>query len=196
MSHRTKDLAPLAGLRHVIRELRYHEASRQVLSIVLIPFFAFIAEQTVTLLTIATPLILVGTALRLYASGCILKNEQLATYGPYALVRHPLYTGNILIVFGFSISSGLWWSVPLALFFFWFYYPTAIEYEDRKLRQLFGSDWENWSARIPALVPTFSNLAAVSEGSWSFRKSSRQNGEPLIVIFILLCIAYVAWRLP
>lgn len=196
MSHRTKDLAPLAGLRHVIRELRYHEASRQVLAIVLIPFFAFIAEPTVTLVVIATPLILAGTALRLYASGCILKNEQLATYGPYAMVRHPLYTGNILIVLGFSISSGLWWSVLLALFFFWFYYPTAIEYEDRKLRRLFGSDWESWSARIPALVPTFSNLAAVSEGSWSFRKSSRQNGEPLIVVFVLLCLAYVAWHLP
>jgi len=84
----------------------------------------------------------------------------------------------------------------VTLVFFWFYYPTAIEYEDRKLRRLFGSTWETWSSRTPALLPTFSNLGAVSDGSWSIRKSSQQNGEPLIVAFIAFWIAYVVWHLP
>ncbi len=196
MSHRTKDLPPLRGPAHALRELRYHEASRQVLAIVLIAIFALISQPTVKLLWIGTTLIALGTALRLYASGFIIKNEQLATYGPYALVRHPLYTGNILIIIGFSVSSGIWWTAFLALNFFWFYYPTAIEYEDRKLNRIFSAAWESWSARTPALIPTLSNLGAVSEGSWSFSKSSRQNGEPIIVVYILVCLAYVAWQLP
>ena len=196
MSHRTKDLPPLTGLSHAVRELRYHEASRQVLAVVLIAVFALVAQPTLTLLWLGAPPILAGMGLRLYASGFILKNQQLATYGPYALVRHPLYTGNILIVMGFSITSGIWWTALLAFLFFWFYYPTAIEYEDRKLKRLFGVEWENWSTRIPALIPTFSNLSAVLEGNWSLWKSSRQNVEPVIVIFVLLWFAYVAWRLP
>ncbi|MEE9570458.1 MAG: isoprenylcysteine carboxylmethyltransferase family protein [Gammaproteobacteria bacterium] len=196
MSHRTKDLPPLTGLTHAVRELRYHEASRQVLAIVLIAFFALVARPTFELLLIGTPLVLAGTGWRLYASGFISKNEQLATHGPYALVRHPLYTGNILIIIGFSITSGVWWTAPLALLFFFFYYPTAIEYEDRKLRRAFGPDWETWSTRIPALLPTFSNFSAVFEGGWSFKKSSGQNGEPIIVLFILFWLAYVVWRLP
>ena len=196
MSHRTADLPPLTGLRHTLRELRYHEASRQVLAVVLIALFALVAQPTFELLLLGAPPVLAGTGSRLYASGFISKNEQLATHGPYALVRHPLYTGNILIIIGFSISSGVWWTAPLALLFFCFYYPTAIEYEDRKLRRSFGPDWETWSARISALIPTFSNLAAASEGGWSLRKSSRQNGEPIIVLYVLFWLAYVAWHLP
>jgi len=176
--------------------MRYHEASRQALAFVLIALYALVAVPTTLLLWIGIPLIVLGTGVRVYASGCILKNEQLATYGPYALVRHPLYTGNILLIIGFSVVSGILWTALVALFFFWFYYPTAIEYEDRKLRRLFGSDWESWSSGTPALIPTLSNLGAVSDGSWSLRKSSQQNGEPLIVIFIAFWLAYVVWQLP
>ena len=80
--------------------------------------------------------------MRLYASGFIVKNQELATDGAYRFVRHPLYTGNILLVVGFALAGSRWWGIPLALFFFWFYYPTAIEYEDRKLHRLFGAAWE------------------------------------------------------
>ncbi|MGI9258928.1 MAG: methyltransferase family protein [Gammaproteobacteria bacterium] len=195
MSHRTKDLPPVSGAQHAIREMRYHEASRQALAFVLIALFALVAQTSQTLLAFGIPVIVLGTLVRLYASGFILKNEQLATYGPYALVRHPLYTGNILIIIGFSISSGVWWTAAIALAFFWFYYPTAIEYEDRKLSRIFGSEWDNWSSQTPALMPTFANLSALSEGSWSLAKSSRQNGEPIIVIYIAAWIAYLFWRL-
>jgi protein-S-isoprenylcysteine O-methyltransferase Ste14 len=183
-------------LSHLARELRYHEASRQALAFVLIAIYALVAQPNLELFVPGVVIIFLGTLVRIYASGFIVKNEQLATYGPYALVRHPLYTGNLLIILGFSTVSSVWWSMPVALIFFWFYYPTAIEYEDRKLRRLFGADWENWAARIPALIPTFSNLGNVSGGSWSLAKSSRQNGEPLIVIYIAFWIGYVLWQLP
>jgi hypothetical protein len=35
----------------------------------------------------------------------------------------------------------------------------------------------------------------VFKGGWSFKKSSDQNGEPIIVLFILFWLAYVVWRL-
>ncbi|HEY5622283.1 MAG TPA: isoprenylcysteine carboxylmethyltransferase family protein [Gammaproteobacteria bacterium] len=196
MSHRTNDLPPLTGLRHSIRELRYHEGSRQALAFVLIALFALVARPATSLLAAGVAIVTFGTLVRLYASGFIVKNEQLATYGPYALVRHPLYTGNILIIIGFSLSSAVWWTAVIALIFFWFYYPTAIEYEDRKLNRIFGAEWERWSARTPALVPTFANFGAVSEGGWSFAKSSRQNGEPIIVAYIVGWVAYLFSQLP
>ncbi len=195
MSHRTRDLPPLTGLPRLVRELRYHEGSRQILAVALIALFAIVARPNTLLLSLGGPLVVVGTAWRLYASGFIMKNEQLATHGPYALVRHPLYTGNILIIWGFSICSGRWWAILVALFFFWAYYPTAVEYEDRKLKRLFGVQWERWSATVPALVPTFVNLAATTGGEWSFAKSAKQNGEPVIVLYIAACLGYVAWKL-
>lgn len=196
MSHRTRGLPPLGGALAAIRELRYHEISRQLLAVVLILLYALTAQPDALLAYLGIGLALIGMLVRLYASGYVTKNMELATDGPYALMRHPLYTGNILLVAGLALAGSLWWGVPLALLFFWFYYPPAIEYEDRKLRGIFGEKWENWSARTPALVPDLKNIRHAFTGHWSFDKSTRQNGEIFIALFVLVCIVFVAWRIP
>ena len=193
MSHRTRDLPPLSGLSHSIRELRYHEISRQFGAVALILLFALSAAQSSLPVAIGLPLALAGTAIRLYASGFIVKNKELATNGPYALVRHPLYTGNILIVCGFALANATWWALPLAALFFWFYYPPAIEYEDRKLRGYFGEHWEGWARNVPALVPALRNAAAMGGGRWSFAKSMWRNGEIVIAVYILACMGLIVW---
>jgi len=196
MSHRTADLPPLTGIAHIIRELRYHEAARQGLAVVLVLIYAVTAEPLPLLAAIGLPIGLLGALVRLYASGFIVKNQELATDGAYRFVRHPLYTGNILLVIGFAVAGSRWWGVPLALFFFWFYYPTAIEYEDRKLHRIFGATWEQWSARTPALIPRFGGSSSVAaapsdERRWSLRVSNR-HGELLFVAFALGCAAWIA----
>lgn len=194
MSHRTADLPPLRGIAHVIRELRYHEAARQGLAVVLVLIYTITAAPLPILVAIGLPIGLVGAFVRLYASGFIVKNQDLATDGAYRFVRHPLYTGNILLVVGFALAGSRWWGVPLALFFFWFYYPTAIEYEDRKLHRIFGAAWEQWSARTPALLPRFGSVQTASPGDrrWSLRVSNR-HGELLFVAFALGCAAWIIW---
>lgn len=194
MSHRTQHLPPLPGILGTIRELRYHEASRQGIGILLVLLFTIASQPFAPLVWIGLPIALVGTFVRLYASGHIVKNRELATQGPYAMARHPLYTGNILAVLGFAIASGLWWPLPLVALFVWFYYPCAIDYEDRKLREIYGVEWEQWAARVPALIPTFKNLAAAAEGNWSLRKSARGNGELIIAVYLLICMGVMAWR--
>jgi protein-S-isoprenylcysteine O-methyltransferase Ste14 len=187
MSHRTQDLKRLEGLAHVVRELRYNEVARQGLAVVLILLFALTSDANPATAITGMIAALLGTAVRIYASGYIMKNKELAQSGPYALVRHPLYTGNILLIIGFSIANTSIWAIPLALAFFWFYYPPAIEYEDRKLRSIFGQAWDDWARQTPALVPNFSNTAGLRAGDWSLAKSLRKNGEFLITLFVLAC---------
>jgi protein-S-isoprenylcysteine O-methyltransferase Ste14 len=196
MSHRTEDLPPLTGLAHAIRELRYHEVARQVLAVVLIVVYAATAVPLPLLAAIGLPIAVVGALVRLYASGFIVKNQELATDGPYRFVRHPLYTGNILLVVGFALAGSRWWGLPLALFFFWFYYPTAIEYEDRKLHRIFGAAWEEWSSRTPALMPRVGGSRPAQPGDrrWSLAVSNQRNGEIVLVVFSFACIAWVAWQ--
>ena len=196
MSHRTDDLAPGGAFTRLLRKLRYHEASRQALAVVLMLWFSVTAAPGELLLAVGTPFIAAGTALRLFASGFITKNRELATDGPYALVRHPLYTGNIAIVSGFAIASSQWWAVVIALAFFWFYYPTAVEYEDRKLHKLFGDRWLQWAGDVPALMPSFRGLGRAASGEWSFRKSLLRNGEPLIALIVAACLANIIRQLP
>jgi protein-S-isoprenylcysteine O-methyltransferase Ste14 len=194
MSHRTRELPPLTGLAHVVRELRYHEAARQVLAVVLIVLYTITAEPIPGLAAVGLPVALLGAFVRLYASGFIMKNEELATSGPYRFVRHPLYTGNILLVVGFAVAGSRWWGLPLAALFFWFYYPPAIEYEDRKLRRIFGASWEQWAARTPALVPRLGGRAPAEPVEWSLATSARRNGEPFLVAFEVLCMIWIAGR--
>ena len=193
MSHRTRDLPALSGVGHWLRELRYHEFSRQALGLLLVVVFALVGQPNVQTFYPGAAVILLGIIVRLHASGFIVKNKELAVNGPYALVRHPLYTGNLLILFGFSLATGLWWIWLVSLGFVWFYYPTAIEYEDRKLHAIFGEQWLGWRNRTPALVPTFSNWRELGSGSWSFMKSLRENLEPVIVAFLLFW-AWFLWR--
>lgn len=191
MSHRTQDLEQLSGFAHFVRELRYHEVTRQSLAVILILVFALMSRAGPLTAGVGMAAALIGMLVRLYASGYIIKNKELATSGPYALVRHPLYTGNILLVSGFALAVGpSLWAIPLAVFFFWFWYPPAIEYEDRKLRSIFGRQWEEWAARTPALVPRLANVGRMGSGSWSLAKSLRKNGEILIAVFVLAC----GWR--
>ena len=195
MSHRTADLPPLTGLPRIVRELRYYEQARQTFAVVLLVLYAATAEPLPVLAAIGLAAGLLGALVRLYASGFIVKNQELATDGAYRFVRHPLYTGNILLVAGFALAGLQWWGLPLALLFFWFYYPTAIEYEDRKLQRLFGATWEQWSARTPALVPRLSGPAPASSGDrrWSLRVSN-SHGEIVFVLLALTCGGWIAWE--
>lgn len=189
MGSRTKHLPPLTGIAALFRELRYHEASRQILGIVLIPLYALFAQPVSGLFAAGAVAAVVGTLVRLYASGFIVKNKELATDGPYSLVRHPLYTGNLLMVIGFTAASGLWWALLLSLGFWWFYYPPAIDYEDRKLRQIFGERCSSWQQSVPAVIPRA--LWPTRGGSWSLRTSLSRNLEPLIVVYSFFWLGWI-----
>jgi protein-S-isoprenylcysteine O-methyltransferase Ste14 len=205
MSNRTNDLPKLSGIKHLIREMRYHEFSRQSIGIILVSVFCFETSPNSIIpyaSNFAISLILLGLATRMYASGFVLKNKELSTTGPYAFMRHPLYTGNIMILIGLCLINGFFWSFITAFIFLCFYYPTAIEYEDRKLKSLFPDTWEEWASMTPALIPKM-DLKGTMNGkifskldlrSWSLKKSLVTNYEPVIVVYVLIWIFIVLQR--
>ena len=201
MSNRTNDLPKLSGIKHLIREMRYHEFSRQSIGIILVSVFCFETSSNSIIpyaSNFAISLILLGLATRMYASGFVLKNKELSTTGPYAFVRHPLYSGNIMILIGLCLINGFFWSFVTAFIFLWFYYPTAIEYEDRKLKSLFPDTWEEWASMTPALMPKMDLngkiFSRLDLRSWSLKKSLVANYEPVIVVYVLVWVFIVLQR--
>ena len=201
MSNRTNDLPKLSGIKHLIREMRYHEFSRQSIGIILVSVFCFETSSYSIIpyaSNFAISIILLGLATRMYASGFVLKNKELSTTGPYAFVRHPLYTGNIMILIGLCLINGFFWSFIIAFIFFWFYYPAAIEYEDRKLKSLFPDTWEEWASITPALMPKMDLngkiFSRLDLRSWSLKKSLVANYEPVIVVYVLVWVFIVLQR--
>jgi protein-S-isoprenylcysteine O-methyltransferase Ste14 len=189
MGHRTTELPPLSGLPQLVRELRYQEAARQTLGLLLIPLYALLAEPVAALFVPGALVATAGALVRLYASGYIVKNRELATDGPYSLVRHPLYTGNLLLLIGFTLASGVWWTVPVSVWFWWFYYPPAVEYEDRKLRRIFGERCAQWQRATPAVVPR--RLVPTRSAAWSLRTSLRRNVEPLVLTYTFFWLGWI-----
>jgi protein-S-isoprenylcysteine O-methyltransferase Ste14 len=43
----------------------------------------------------------------------IMQDQQVISTGPYALVRHPLYTGVLIMVAGVPIALGSWWGLAI-----------------------------------------------------------------------------------
>lgn len=177
------------GLQKLLHDIRYRrDRFRQFLGIAFIILVSAAGEPKKIWFVLGAALVLLGISVRLWASGHIKKNKVLATDGPYSFVRHPLYVGNITLGFGFALASGLWWSLLLLIGLLIGFYPPAIRHEDEKLHRLFKEEWEQWRRETRALIPRFVHFRQDQRGRWSFWQSLRQNGEPLIALFLLGCL--------
>jgi protein-S-isoprenylcysteine O-methyltransferase Ste14 len=94
----------------------------------------------------------VGVFLRALASGHVKKDEELATSGPYAYCRNPLYLGSIIIAIGFAIASRDVWVATAVVLLFAVVYIPVIRSEEAFLRQRFA-DYEDYAGRVPRLLP-------------------------------------------
>jgi protein-S-isoprenylcysteine O-methyltransferase Ste14 len=114
--------------------------------------FAVFSHPAAGSLAIGLPVSIVGLGLRAWAAGSLAKNRQLATDGPYAYVRNPLYIGTLLVAAGLAIASR---SVGLGVLFaavFLLVYLPVIQLEEQHLRSLFP-EYAAYAAEVPALCP-------------------------------------------
>jgi protein-S-isoprenylcysteine O-methyltransferase Ste14 len=83
------------------------------------------------------------------------KAAVLNTTGPYSLIRHPLYLANVTIATALSLFPHAWLAplvvVPLIIG----YYACIARREEAYLREKFGSEFDDWAARVPGFWPTF-----------------------------------------
>jgi hypothetical protein len=193
-TRRFEKMGARTGFAGLIDRLRYHEASRQGFGFVLVLVCAFMTVPGESRVIAGFVIAALGQAWRIYAAGVIYKNKQLATTGAYSLVRHPLYLGNFLILAGFTLACGNWVVVALVAFFFLFYYPAAIRYEDHKLEGIFGDEWRSWSGSIPGMFPTSLRWKANLEAEWDMRQSLIRNGELIYTIYMAGCAVLLWYR--
>ena len=177
------------GLPGWFDRVRYKEIYRQAFGLLLVAVSAWAATPGHTRVWAGLAIAAAGQAFRIFAAGTIFKNRRLATRGAYALVRHPLYLGNVLILGGFALAAG---SLPLAvviLVFFLVWYPAAVRYEDVKLEHFFGDEWRRWRAGTNAIFPGRLNWEALTDAGWNARQSLLRNGELYITLYLAVCAA-------
>jgi protein-S-isoprenylcysteine O-methyltransferase Ste14 len=115
--------------------------------------FIWFARPNSLTLSIGGGVALLGLALRAWSAGHIRKNDALATSGPYAYTRNPLYLGSFLLGVGFTIASGQpLLSIPFAALFLGIYYP-VMRVEAADLSKLFGEDYHTYARVVPLFFP-------------------------------------------
>jgi len=123
-----------------------------------------LSETAEIVIVIVTALISFGSVLIVLAAVRVLGKEwsvtarlveghKLVTIGPYSFVRHPIYTG----MFGMLLATGLaisyWMALVLGVLIFAIGTAIRVRSEERLLREAFGAQFENYTQRVPAVVP-------------------------------------------
>ena len=104
------------------------------------------------LLVISGTVVAISAVLALGRSISILPEaRRLVTWGPYALVRHPLYLGEIVAIFGIALQYLLPWSLLLAALVCAFQF-LRIKNEERILVKVFP-EYKNYMVGTARLVP-------------------------------------------
>jgi protein-S-isoprenylcysteine O-methyltransferase Ste14 len=131
-------------------------------------FYFWMARATWPSLALGAIVVLPGLLIRALASGHVRKNEALATSGPYAYTRNPLYLGSLLIGIGFAAAARSWWvGIALVVMFFVIYVP-VIRDEEAFLRQKFPG-FEEYARRVPRMLPRLTpHLSNPNESSAGF----------------------------
>jgi steroid 5-alpha reductase family enzyme len=116
---------------------------------------------------------------------------RLATGGPYAHVRNPLYVGTALVAAGLAIAAREWGLAALFAAVFALIYLPAIELEEQHLRELFP-EYADYARRVPVLVP---RLLPASGGTGSFAwRLYWKNEEYQALAGFLAGAALLAWK--
>jgi protein-S-isoprenylcysteine O-methyltransferase Ste14 len=112
-----------------------------------------LARPTPWALAVGLPIACAGEALRLWASGHIEKTKRLATGGPYAHSRNPLYVGSLLIALGTALGCASPWVVLAVAAYLLGFYPAVMREEAAFLAQKFPGEYAAWAAAVPLFWP-------------------------------------------
>ena len=78
--------------------------------------------------------------------------HELITRGPYAIVRHPIYTGLLMMIIGTVIAYGHVAGIIALPFAFWGLW-IKLRYEEKLMLEKFPDQYKAYSQRVKRLIP-------------------------------------------
>jgi protein-S-isoprenylcysteine O-methyltransferase Ste14 len=106
-------------------------------------------------------LITIGELTRLWAVhhiGVISRTRSdrlgpLVATGPFAIVRNPLYLGNVTLWVGFAVLSRMLWMTPVVVAVLGFEYHAIVRWEEQLLESRLGDRYRAYAAEVPRWLP-------------------------------------------
>ncbi|UCH34405.1 MAG: isoprenylcysteine carboxylmethyltransferase family protein [Armatimonadota bacterium] len=144
-------------------------------------------------LAIGLVFVILGEGARIWSAGHLVRNERLATGGPYAYTRNPMYLGRMLLIIGISGLVGGIVGIALLIvglgYFLFAYMPRKETKEPERLAEAFGEEYWEYNRSVPPLLPRLTPYPKAT-GRWSWRVFLG-NREQLTVIFVTAYVVAV-----
>jgi protein-S-isoprenylcysteine O-methyltransferase Ste14 len=124
-----------------------------------------------------------GALLRLWAAGYIDKGRALATDGPYARTRNPLYLGSLIMAVGILMAGrAYWFLLPFCILYIALYYP-VMKREEQELVGGYGERFLEYSEHVPLFFPQFRAVRMEpSSFLWSRVKRNREHRHLMVLV--------------
>lgn len=155
--------------------------------------YLIFAQPTLPLLIAGSIVALTGLGIRAYAAGYLEKDRSLATGGPYAYTRNPLYLGSLFIGIGLVVAGAQWVLGLAFVIFFLFVYGPVMRREEKNLRQRFGQKYEAYADATPLFLPFRKSIMLQNETfEWKRYRRNREYeaalGYLVGIIFLIIKI--------
>jgi protein-S-isoprenylcysteine O-methyltransferase Ste14 len=83
----------------------------------------------------------------------VTEGHKLIVEGPYNIVRNPIYTGMLGMLFATGVALSHWPNLLAGIVVFLIGTMIRVRSEERLLREAFGPEFEAYSSRVPAIIP-------------------------------------------
>ena len=183
-------------------------ANRLLLGLFVVAIAAFFVRPTYSgsakeyiVKGISIILVIAGVILRAWAAGCAgnhtrtsdIEAGKLATNGPYAFVRNPIYLGSIVLGVGMVGIVGDWRLSPLCFGTFAALYFVIIPAEEEFLQREYPLEYKVYCRNVRRLLPRFTPWAGVDRTPFAWQPALREWQTVIILVSILAFLFGVAF---
>jgi protein-S-isoprenylcysteine O-methyltransferase Ste14 len=126
-----------------------------------------------------------------YISG--LKSKKVISYGPYSIVRNPLYLFSFLGFVGAGLAFGSIIITLLLVITFAITHIPIILYEEKKLIGIFGDEFRDYMKRVPRFIPRLSKIDNPKEAIFRPKQFSKSVRDATLIILSYGIIKILIW---
>jgi protein-S-isoprenylcysteine O-methyltransferase Ste14 len=83
----------------------------------------------------------------------LVEGHRLVVEGPYAYVRHPIYSAMLGMLLATALAFSVWWVTPLVVGIYATGTLIRVRAEERLLHEAFGEDFDAYRHHVPAVIP-------------------------------------------
>ena len=147
---RTHELFNNKAIRSVLSKLRY--------LVFLVVFIIFVPHIKPSWFWPGFIVTIFGEVIQVWCFASLEKNRVLADKGLYMLTRNPMYLGRFFVLLGFLLLTGNIWIILVFAVLYYFYMVNRVKREEKKLRVVFGEEYEGYCRDVNRFIPSFKGI--------------------------------------